>query len=159
MNQRYYMRQALVLADQAAGQDEVPVGALVIRQDALLGSGYNQPISRSDPTAHAEINAIRDAGRYLDNYRLRDADLYVTLEPCLMCFMAMVHARIKTLIFGAEDPKNGFSRFLDASVRAQFNHQIEVISGVLADESAEKIQQFFREKRDRGKRPWIKQIN
>ncbi len=152
-----YMREAMLLAQNAAAQDEVPVGALVIREDGLrLGMGFNQNVYKSDPTAHAEVMALREAGEYLGNYRLVDATLYVTLEPCLMCFTAMIHARVTRLVYGAGDPKTGFSRFLDDDRLGMFNHSMEIVPHVLEEENAEAIRAFFREKRERGKRKWMK---
>ncbi len=151
------MRHALRLAENAGMSDEVPIGAVIFRDTLMLGQGGNQNIGASDPTAHAEIVALRDACQYERNYRLTDASLYVTLEPCLMCFTAMIHARVGALIYGAADPKSGFTRFLDESALDRFNHRIEITAGVLEDECAEKIQAFFRGKRERGKRKWMRQ--
>ena len=156
MDHETHMREAIRLAENAAGLDEVPVGAVVVREGLRLGEGFNRNIGDSDPTAHAEINALRDACHYFGNYRLPEATLYVSLEPCLMCFSAMVHARIKTLVYGAPDPKAGFSGFLDASRLERLNHRMEIVSGVLADEAAAQIQAFFQAKRTRGKRKWMK---
>ena len=158
MDHRAYMAEALSLAEQAAALDEVPVGALLVRQGINLGEGFNRNIETSDPTAHAEINALREACAYLGNYRLKGSTLYVTLEPCLMCFTAMIHARVSTLVYGAADPKTGFSRFLDGSGLALFNHQMNIIAGVRQAESAELIRNFFRTKRERGKRKWMKHL-
>src|SRR5436190_19179786 len=107
MPDELYMRVALALAIQAAEGDEVPVGAVVVKDGAIVGRGYNQPISRHDPTAHAEVMALRDAAQHLGNYRLTGCDLYVTLEPCCMCVGAIMHARIARVIFGTADPKTG----------------------------------------------------
>lgn len=156
MDHQDYMRAAFRLADDAASADEVPVGALCVRDGVRLGDGYNQNISRCDPSAHAEILALRDACRYIDNYRLLDTTLYVTLEPCLMCFTACVHARVKRIVFGAYDPKQGFTHILGEEQRARLNHQIEVVPGVLETEAQEQIRRFFREKRERGKRKWMR---
>ena len=151
-----WMREALRLAHNAAAQDEVPVGALVVRDGLRMGEGFNQNVFTSDPTAHAEVLALREAGDYAGNYRMIDATLYVTLEPCLMCFTAMIHARIKRLVYGASDPKTGFSRFLNEAALEQFNHVMDIVPGVLEEESSELIRTFFREKRERGKRKWMK---
>ncbi len=156
MDHETNMREALRLAENAAGAGEVPVGALIVQDSRRLGEGFNQNVYLSDPTAHAEILALREACDYLGNYRLKDAVLYVTLEPCLMCFTAMIHARIKTLVYGADDPKTGFTRFLDRDDRALFNHRIEIVPHVLANEASAAIRAFFKEKRERGKRKWMK---
>ena len=156
MNHETNMREALRLATDAASRDEVPVGALILRDSLRLGEGYNQNALCSDPTAHAEMTALREAGAYLGNHRLGDAVLYVNLEPCLMCFTAMVHARITTLVYGADDPKAGFTRFLTPETLNLFNHRFEIVSGILAEESSLMIKRFFKEKRERGKRKWMK---
>jgi len=146
-----WMRTALTLAQQAAEQDEVPVGALIVQGDVVIGEGWNRPISTNDPTAHAEVVALRDAATRVGNYRLIDATLYVTLEPCLMCAGAMIHARIGRLVFGASDPKRGA---IDSTTHAfetsGLNHRIEVQGGVLAEEGAALLQDFFRAKRNKG---------
>jgi tRNA(adenine34) deaminase len=143
-----WMRRALELADKAAAQGEVPVGALIIRDGAVIGEGWNQMIGSSDPTAHAEVVAMRDAARKMGNYRLPKTTLYVTLEPCTMCAGAMIHARIERLVFAASEPKSGVicSRrsLLD---EPWYNHKLEWQGGVLADESSEKLQAFFRARR------------
>lgn len=151
------MREALRLAEQARGIDEVPVGAILIQGGLRLGQGHNQNILQNDPTAHAEIVALRDACSYADNYRLPEATIYVNLEPCLMCYMALVQARVETLVFGAEDPKGGFSRFLSEQALARMNHRPKVIGGVLGDEASAMIREFFRAKRQRGKRNWLRE--
>ena len=152
-----YMQHALRLADSASALDEVPVGSVIVRGDLLLGEGFNQNIDRFDPTAHAEINALREACQYQQNYRLKEATLYVTLEPCLMCFMAMIHARVTTLVYGASDPKSGFTCFLKEREMDLLNHRIQIVPNVLAEESGNVIRAFFKQKRDRGKRKWMKQ--
>ena len=143
-----WMREALALADEAGAKGEIPVGSVVVRDGALLGTGRNGSISRSDPTAHAEIVALRAAAGAVGNYRLPGADLYVTVEPCLMCAGALVHARIARLIFGAREPKAGAvvstNRALDA---AGLNHRVTVCDGVLAEESAALLQAFFAARR------------
>ncbi|MCC7008006.1 MAG: nucleoside deaminase [Acidobacteria bacterium] len=142
------MREALALADEAAAAGEVPVGAVVVLGDEVIGRGRNQPIASSDPTAHAEIVAMRDAARRTGNYRLPGAALYVTVEPCLMCVGAMAHARIATVIYGAPEPRSGA---LESTGRAHehpsLHHRMVVISGVLAAESRERLQQFFAARR------------
>jgi len=150
------MREALRLAEQARGIDEVPVGAIVVQGELRLGQGHNQNILQSDPTAHAEIVALRDACGYADNYRLPEATIYVSLEPCLMCYMALVQARVACLVYGASDPKGGFSRFVTAETRALMNHQPKIVAGVLAEEASGMIRDFFKAKRQRGKRDWLK---
>ena len=144
-----YMREALRLAAEAERAGEVPVGAVVVVAGGeIAGAGHNQPISTSDPTAHAEVVAMRAAARHLGNYRLTDATLYVTVEPCLMCVGAMIHARIGTLVFGATEPKAGA---IESTQRAHehpaLNHRLVVVSGVLARECGELLSRFFREKR------------
>lgn len=151
-----HMQEALRLAHLAGNQDEVPVGAVVMRDTLRMGEGYNQNILRSDPTAHAEVMALREACAYQANYRLSDAVIYVTLEPCLMCYTAIVHARVDTLVYGASDPKSGFTHFLDTERLGRFNHRPTIIAGVLAEECSQLIQAFFRQKRERGKRKWLK---
>lgn len=143
-----FMREALALADIAAEQDEVPVGAVIVHEGKVLASGFNRPIVGHDASAHAEINAIRAAGAMTDNYRLADCTLYVTLEPCTMCLGAMIHARIKRLVFAANEPRAGAVesqlKLLDQTF---FNHRIQWRGGVLAAESAEKLKHFFKQKR------------
>lgn len=142
------MSRALELADRAAKAGEVPVGAVVVRDGEPIGEGWNQPITTGDPTAHAEIIALRRAGTAVRNYRLTAATLYVTLEPCLMCAGAMVHARIRRLVFGAHDPKSGavasVSRLLDAPY---LNHRINCRGGVLAEECGQRLSAFFKARR------------
>jgi len=143
-----FMRRALEQAEKGAAAGEVPVGAVVVMDGRLVGAGFNQPIATSDPTAHAEIAAMRDAARALGNYRLTGAVLYVTVEPCLMCVGAMVHARIKTLVYGAAEPKSGaVESAFSAHELPGLNHRLEVVSGVLDEECRAVIQAFFRERR------------
>jgi tRNA(adenine34) deaminase len=143
-----FMRAALEEARKGLDAGEVPVGAVVVLGGEIVGRGFNQPIGSHDPTAHAEIVAIRTAARALGNYRLVGATLYVTIEPCLMCVGAMVHARVGTLVFGAPEPKAGA---VVSSCRAQelpsLNHRIEVIGGVLEEDCRAVIQEFFRTRR------------
>ncbi len=143
----YWLRHALDLAHQAAQVQEVPVGAVVIADNKVIGEGYNQPIQSNDPTAHAEIVALRAAAQNKGNYRLLDATLYVTLEPCIMCTGAMIHARIKRLVFGASDPKTGAIKSRCQFHNLPSNHRIDIASGVLATECGELLQAFFRAKR------------
>ncbi len=144
----HWMRRALDLADRAERAGEVPIGAVVVRDGELLGEGWNQVISARDPTAHAEIVALRDAARRADNYRLPGAVLYVTLEPCTMCAGALVHARIGQLVFGAKEPRAGVvcsnSSLLD---EPWYNHRVSWQGGVLADESANRLKAFFQARR------------
>ncbi len=145
---QHYMRQAMALAARAEALGEVPVGALVVFNGEVVGEGFNQPIARHDPTAHAEIMALRQAGRRLGNYRLTGATLYVTLEPCTMCGGAMVHARVGRVVFGATDPRTGAAgSVLDVMRVAAFNHQVVVEGGVLAAECGEQLRAFFRQRR------------
>jgi len=148
MSDTAYMQEALKLAEQAAAAGEVPVGAVLVKDGAIVGRGYNQPIAGVDPTAHAEIMALRDAGKVLGNYRLADCDLYVTLEPCVMCSGAIMHARIRRLFFGARDPKTGAcGSAIDLFAQPQLNHHAEVMGGMLADESVVLLQDFFSRRR------------
>jgi tRNA(adenine34) deaminase len=143
-----FMRAALDQARLGAAAGEVPIGAVVVIDGAVAGAGFNQPIGSADPTAHAEIVAIREAARGVGNYRLTGSTLYVTVEPCLMCVGAMVHARIGTLVYGALEPKSGA---IESALRAHespgLNHAFDVVGGVLGDECREIIQAFFRERR------------
>lgn len=144
-----WMRHALALASRGEASDEVPVGCVIVRDGEVIGEGWNRPISAVDPTAHAEIVALRDAATRVGNYRLTGAALYVTLEPCLMCAGAMIHARIARLVFGASDPKRGAVNSTTHAFATQgLNHRIEVTGGVLADECAERLRTFFRSRRD-----------
>ncbi|MGR8948986.1 MAG: tRNA adenosine(34) deaminase TadA [Gammaproteobacteria bacterium] len=142
------MREALSLADEAGKANEVPVGAVVVVDNEIVGRGRNQPILENDPTAHAEIIALRDAAAAMGNYRLPDATLVVTLEPCTMCAGALLQSRIKRLIFGAADPKTGAcGSVIDIFGDDRLNHHTEVLSGVLEHECAALLQAFFRARR------------
>jgi tRNA(adenine34) deaminase len=142
------MRYALNRAIEAGERGEVPVGAIVVVDGDVIAEGFNQPIATSDPTAHAEIVAIRRAAALLGNYRLTDASLYVTIEPCQMCVGAMIHARIARLIYGAQEPKAGaVESAMRAHEHSSLNHRIEVTGGVLAEESRRLMQAFFQERR------------
>jgi tRNA(adenine34) deaminase len=144
----YWMQHALQLARQAAQQSEVPVGAVIVRDDTIIGQGYNQPISNHDPSAHAEIIALRDAGQHTKNYRLVETTLYVTLEPCVMCMGAILHARINTLVFGATDPKRGAVCSALQLSHADFsNHHVQWRSGVLEQDCSELLSAFFQARR------------
>ncbi|MDO4709737.1 MAG: tRNA adenosine(34) deaminase TadA [Pseudomonadota bacterium] len=150
----YWMRQALQLAARAVAEDdEIPVGALLVSpQGEVIGQGWNRNISEHDPSAHAEIVAMRRAGQALGNHRLLGCTLYVTLEPCAMCAMAMIHARLARVVFGAYDPKTGAAgSVFDLLADRRHNHRIEVTGGVLADEAGQRLREYFRGKR--GKRP------
>ncbi|HEX2668697.1 MAG TPA: tRNA adenosine(34) deaminase TadA [Gammaproteobacteria bacterium] len=143
-----WMREALLLAYQAEAAGEVPVGALVVKEGVLLGSGWNQPIGAHDPTAHAEVMALRNAARMAGNYRLTGTTLYVTLEPCAMCAGAMVHARVARLVYGAADPKTGAAgSVFDLARSDALNHRLEVTGGVLADECGSLLRDFFSRRR------------
>lgn len=143
-----FMRAALDQANLAQAAGEVPIGAVVVVNDAIVGRGFNQPISSVDPTAHAEVVAIREAARAMGNYRLTDASVYVTLEPCLMCVGALVHARVREVIYGAPEPKTGA---LVSTIRAletpQLNHRFAVTGGVLEEECRDVVQAFFKDRR------------
>jgi tRNA(adenine34) deaminase len=143
-----FMREALVLARHAAAAGEVPVGALVVSEGKVIGRGFNASIANHDPSAHAEIQVLRAAGRALGNYRLPGCELYVTLEPCAMCVGAMLHARISRLIFGATDPKTGAcGSVIDLFAEARLNHHATLTRGVMAEESAALLREFFASKR------------
>ena len=148
MDHEHFMRLALARAADAALAGEVPVGAVVVLGDAVVGDGFNQPISTQDPTAHAEVIAIRAAAKAIGNYRLTGATLYVTVEPCLMCVGAMVHARIGLVVFGALEPKAGaLQSMTNAHELPTLNHRLNILGGVLADESRALLQKFFQERR------------
>lgn len=143
-----WMQCALELAARASALGEVPVGALVVLENRIIGEGWNQPISSNDPTAHAEIMALRSAASRVNNYRLPGADLYVTLEPCVMCAGALIHARIARVIFGARDPKGGAAgSVFDVLPTDRLNHAVAVTSGVMETECATILREFFQLKR------------
>jgi tRNA(adenine34) deaminase len=138
------MRIALLLAEEAAGRNEVPVGAIVVQGREIVGRGCNAPVGNIDPSAHAEMTALRDAARRLGNYRLPGCSLYVTLEPCVMCAGAIQHARIARLVYGARDPKTGAcGSVVDLFAETRLNHHASVLGGVLADDAAALLQRFF----------------
>ena len=144
----HWMRAALALAEEAWRRGEVPVGAVVVADGKIVGRGFNAPIERHDPTAHAEIAALRDAAQALGNYRLPDCDLYVTLEPCAMCAGAIIQARIRRLVFGAADPKTGAcGSVVDLLGESRLNHQTAVAGGILPDECGALLKRFFAERR------------
>ena len=146
------MKEALALARLGAAVGEVPVGAIVIHEGKIIGRGYNSPIGRNDPCAHAEILALRDAASKVENYRLVDCDLYVTLEPCGMCAGALVHSRIRRLVYGAFEPKAGVVASRDQVFEKDYlNHCVEVSGGVLADECSIMLSEFFRNRRKKKK--------
>lgn len=144
----FWMQQAIELAKRAASQGEVPVGAVLVLENQIIGTGWNRPIGENDPTAHAEIMALRAGAEKIGNYRLPNTILYVTLEPCIMCAGAIVHSRVKQLIHGALDPKAGavvsMTRVFDQPF---LNHHVEHRSGLLAEKCGELLSQFFRERR------------
>lgn len=142
------MCEALALARQAATVGEVPVGAIVVKEGVVIGRGYNQPISRHDPSAHAEVMALRDAAQHLGNYRLPACDLYVTLEPCCMCVGAILHARIAHVYYGAADAKTGAcGSVINLFAESRLNHHADVCGGVLADEASVLLKSFFAQRR------------
>ncbi|MGD8589388.1 MAG: tRNA adenosine(34) deaminase TadA [Chromatiales bacterium] len=148
----HFMQQALTLAERAEAAGEVPIGALLVRRGRVIGEGWNCPIGTHDPTAHAEIMALRDAGRREGNYRLPNSTLYVTLEPCPMCAGAIVHARVKRVVYAAADPRSGAagSVFDLLPSDQRFNHRVTVEGGCLEEAAAEMIRDFFRTRREGG---------
>ncbi len=143
-----WMRRALALADRAEQEGEVPIGAVVVREGQLIGEGWNSVIAHADPSAHAEISALRDAARQVGNYRLPGATLYVTLEPCTMCAGAMIHARIEKLVFAAREPRAGVICSTCALLdEPRYNHRVQWQEGVLAEDSSRRLQAFFRARR------------
>jgi len=144
----YWMQLALEQAKLAESKGEVPVGAIIVKNNKLIAPGHNNSINTKDPTTHAEIDAIRQACQKLDNYRLLDCELYVTLEPCMMCLGAMVHSRISKLYYGASDPKTGvLGGKIDLSSFYQTNHQIKVFSNILSEPCGEILKNFFKQRR------------
>lgn len=144
----YWMQQALLLSEKAEALGEVPVGALVIADDKVIGRGWNTPISGNDPSAHAEMNALRQAAQYRQNYRVVDATLYVTLEPCPMCAGLLVHARIRRVVFGAFDEKTGAAgSVMNLLQHDALNHKVAITGGVLAEECGRRLSDFFRRRR------------
>jgi len=143
-----WMQQALDLARTAAQQNEVPVGAILVLDQQLLGSGFNQPISSNDPTAHAEIMALRQAAGHLQNYRLINTTLYVTLEPCPMCAFALLHARVQRVVYASQDPKTGaFGGAIDLLAAHRWNHQLKCEQGLLAEPCGQLLRDFFKARR------------
>jgi tRNA(adenine34) deaminase len=148
-----YMRMALTQAGEAERCGEVPVGAVIVRGEQVIAHGYNRPITDRDPTAHAEVVALRAAGQVLDSYRLTDSTLYVTLEPCLMCAAAIVHARVRRLVFGAWDPRAGAAgSLLNAFGLPGLNHRVDVFGGVASEECEALLRNFFERRRNGDRR-------
>ena len=148
MKKELLMKEALVQAKKALKKGEVPIGAVVVLGDEIIGRGYNQPITIKDPTAHAEIIALKEASNRLDNYRLNEAIIYTTLEPCLMCAGALVHARIKKIIFAAQDTKSGVVVNNGGLIQSEFlNHKVSFEGGILEKEASKLLKDFFLEKR------------
>jgi len=147
-----WMEEALRAAQRALSAGEVPVGAIVVHAGKIVGRGWNRNLTDADPTAHAEILALREAGARVGNHRLRDCELFATIEPCAMCAGAMVHARLKRLVYGADDPKAGaVYSVLQVLNHPQLNHQMEVSRGLLAQRCADLLQSFFRQRREEQK--------
>ncbi len=149
MDDTVFMKAALKEAGKAAARGEVPIGAVVIREGRVIARGSNRPVKSSDPTAHAEVLALRKAARKAGNYRLPDCDLYVTVEPCAMCLGAVVQARIRRLVFGTADPKAGAVSSVMEFPFAGLNHRPEILGGILAEESAALLRGFFRARRNK----------
>ena len=144
----HWMRHALQLAERAAREQEVPVGAVLVLDDEIIGEGYNSPITHRDPSAHAEIIALRNGAKSISNYRLLNTTLYVTLEPCIMCAGAMVHARVQRLVFGAKDPKSGAIESASQVLDFPFlNHRVNYAGGLLADHCGRVLSNFFWDRR------------
>lgn len=148
MNDKDWMQRAFDLAKKAEAEDEVPVGAVIVYDEKIIGEGWNQPISSNDPTAHAEMMALRAASAHLENYRLPNTTLYVTLEPCTMCAGAIIHARVARVVFAVDDPKTGACGSVFNLLQTdQLNHKVEIEKGVMEEECRSLIQTFFRKKR------------
>ena len=148
MSDEVFMHDALALAKRAAEAGEVPVGAVVVKNGAVVGRGYNRPVSGKDPTAHAEVMALRDAAERIGNYRLVDCELYVTLEPCAMCAGAIMHARVSRVVYGAADPKSGAcGSVVDLFAENRLNHHATIVGGVMAAEAGSLLQGFFSARR------------
>ena len=151
-NYSEFMAQAIIEAQKADVKNEVPVGAVVVLDGEVIGRGFNQPISSCDPCAHAEVLALRDAAKNIQNYRLSDATLYVTIEPCTMCAGAIIHSRVAKLVYGATEPKSGVVQSQEQIFeKPYFNHQLEVVGGVMAEECTAVIQTFFKRRREEKK--------
>lgn len=144
----YFMHRAIELAQQAAEQGEVPIGAVVVRDNEIIGRGWNQPISGCDPSAHAEIMALRDAGQALKNYRLNECDLYVTVEPCTMCAGAIIHSRVRKVYYGTAEARTGVNESIcNLFAQPWYNHRVEVEGGLLQGKCRSLLKQFFAERR------------
>jgi tRNA(adenine34) deaminase len=144
MSDEKFMREALDLARRAAEAGEVPVGAVLVRDGAIVGRGYNQPVSGKDPTAHAEVVALRDAAERIGNYRLGECEMFVTLEPCAMCAGAIMHARLSRVVYGAADPKSGAcGSVVDLFAEDRLNHHATIVGGVMAEEAGAMLRDFF----------------
>ena len=149
----FWMQHALELAKRAESEGEVPVGAIVVYEEQVIGEGWNRPIIDNDPTAHAEIMALRSAAKKINNYRLLDTTLYVTLEPCIMCAGAIIHSRVKRVVYGAFDPKAGAATSAFTILGTDcLNHQVDVEHGILANDCGQVLTDFFRKKRKEKKR-------
>jgi tRNA(adenine34) deaminase len=145
----FWMQRALELAQQAQALGEVPIGAVLVKDDQIIGEGYNAPIGHHDPTAHAEIMAVRDAAQRIGNYRLLNTTLYVTIEPCVMCAGALVHARVREVVYGATEPRTGaMGSVFDILQSGKLNHRVQIRGGVMAEECAAIMQQFFKQRRE-----------
>lgn len=145
---RFFMQRAIELAKQAESFNEVPVGAVIVKDGEVIGEGFNQPIAKHDPSAHAEIMALRNAGEAINNYRLIDTTVYVTLEPCAMCAMAMVHARVKRVVYGANDLKTGACGSVFHLIESEHhNHRVTVEGGLLAEQCGLLLSNFFKRRR------------
>jgi tRNA(adenine34) deaminase len=148
-NDLHWMRHAIELARQGQANGEVPVGAVIVKDSQIIGEGWNQPIGLHDPSAHAEMVALREAGKTLRNYRLLDTTLYVTLEPCVMCAGAIIHARVARVVYGARDPKAGAAgSVVDIFANPQINHHVTVEGGLLSAECGDLLSQFFKARRN-----------
>ena len=148
----HWMQSAFELAENSKAHDEVPVGAVIVLDDQIIGGGWNQPISSDDPTAHAEIMALRDAGKKIGNYRLPNATIYVTLEPCTMCAGAIIHARLSRLVYALDDLKTGAcGSVFNLLQTEELNHRVEIEKGVMEEECRSLIQSFFKDKRAKQK--------
>jgi len=146
--QKFWMQKALEEAEKSLSKNEVPVGAVIVLNDKIIGRGHNQPILKKDPTSHAEIEAIRNTSRNIKNYRLNGADLYVTLEPCAMCYGAIVHSRISNIFFGASDQKSGVCGSCeDLSEKKYFNHKPHIVGQIMTNECSKILKDFFKARR------------
>ena len=145
----YFMKLALEESETAERLDEVPIGAVLVMDGQLVARGHNNPVGSHDPSAHAEVQALRSAGQWLRNYRMNGATLYVTLEPCLMCYGALLQARVERVVFGARDPKVGVSQWVESMAGANLNHRLAFQGGLLEEECRTQLQDFFKRRRQR----------